>query len=169
MLFYEEIKSDFFHDYDELYIYGAGNWGSICKKILERKGVKINSFIDRDKNKIGNNLDGIIILPLEKLLERDQNAKINVIVAMQQHRDVYLWLADLIKGATYVYSKSRFYKCEERAVLGESEVEDLHVKIKKRRIYIQGSGKYKEDFLYIFQDLDIGDNYEEGIPSELSD
>lgn len=44
-----------------VYIWGASNYGIGLKNVMQKNGFKINGFIDNDKNKIGNNLDGLTI------------------------------------------------------------------------------------------------------------
>ncbi len=168
MLFYEEIGLDILKSKD-VYVYGAGMWGRTCKRHLEKNGVKINAFIDRDDKKIGTVWDKVGIISLEDYILRDCNPDTIVIIAMEKFMDVYFWLAEQMEGITCFYMMKKCYYIKNRTVLGTNESDELARTLRKKRIYLVGGGKYKADFLYIYKDIEIGEIFAEEMPKELSD
>ncbi|MCX7697201.1 MAG: polysaccharide biosynthesis protein [Bacteroidales bacterium] len=68
-------------------IFGAGESGVIAKRAIERDAgtkFKIFGFLDEDKKKIGNKIEGILVYPLEKLSEILSHNEIKfIIIAIQ--------------------------------------------------------------------------------------
>ena len=83
-LYEENIKK--FEEIDKIIneegvsLFGAGIYGKFCLEYMEKNNIKVNYFIDNDITKIGRYINGIEILPKEKI--RTLGIKVILISAM---------------------------------------------------------------------------------------
>lgn len=117
-------------------IYGAGKSGRNVKKKLNHMGIDVHAFIDSDELKMGTICDGIMIHEINWLKE---NNAICIIPGGFQEEIYMVCHKNSIKNL-FLDFKEGF-----EVILAETTTQSLYAltdEIRKKKIYILGTGKY---------------------------
>lgn len=139
-------------DYNEIkqtgcYIWGAGDWGRRCLNLLNEKDIPCYGFIDGNCDKIGKPYLNKMVYSsdvLSEIVEQD----IDVIVAMEHFAEVLSHLGSLQRKKVYI--DNCIYCTKEVEIFGTSEISHLKKLLENKDVYVVGSGKYLDDFMYVF-------------------
>lgn len=61
------------NEYENIVIFGCGEWGGLCLNILEKNNIKPVAFCDNDKNKQGTKLKDLMIYSLDEINRKFEN------------------------------------------------------------------------------------------------
>lgn len=79
--------------YKYICVFGAGNLGQECVRVLKSKGISVNFFCDNDISKIGNKYMGLQCISLNDLIHIKDDTI--VIIATRYYKEIYHQLNNL--------------------------------------------------------------------------
>lgn len=83
----------------KIYIYGAGNMGEAVAELLQKKGLRITAFIDRNNTLYGKYINDIPILLPDKIDREDMKYSDFVVsMAARPYREIEIYLRELGGG-----------------------------------------------------------------------
>lgn len=140
-----------------LVLYGYGKWGKKCLKYLEERQIAIDAICDRRyQDYINQDIQKkhMFISPEQLQDKRD----VMVLIAVERFEDILLWVGGFTKNIFVFWNDNNIiYKIESDCeILGcktNNELEDLLREQKK--IALIGNIKHREDFKYIFDNIEI--------------
>lgn len=143
-------------------IYGYGNWGKRCIRYLSQKGVEVSSVCDQKWSEYSSTENKFIFISPEELKEKSNST---VIIAVEKFESILLFVSEYT-NKIYLYWKesNSIYKIDKNhKVLGcETALKLRRLLESKERIALYGSKKHREDFKYIFENLKVCDEIEQG-------
>lgn len=150
-----------------LILYGYGKWGKNCWRYLEKRGIEVDAICDQKHQDYTKVYENMTFISPEQL----QNKKDAVIlIALEKFNDILSWLSGFAKHIFIFQNDSNaIYKLESDCeILGCRTNKELEALLReKKKIALVGTLKHREDFKYIFTDIKIDLEYEEG--NDISD
>lgn len=151
-----------------VYIFGCGMWGKRCFYYMQKNHIDVAGFLDNDKNKQGSDFCGKKVLNPDDVLQAAE--KVEVIVAINQREEVINQLRNYHIYDPKIYSLGQILESIHKNLLGVQNNMEFKAKILEKNISVVGGGKYKEDFLYLFDTLAIENEYaENAIPKYIDE
>ena len=82
---YIDMENDFisFLREKEVIVFGAAQVGRSVRELLEKSMIRVSAFCDNDKGKLGNMMEGLPVISIEEMQEKNQ-ADYFVVVALQR-------------------------------------------------------------------------------------
>ncbi len=120
----------------EIVVWGAGHHGSVIAEYFKDRNISISCFIDKDKNKIGKNINGAVICGLEKV--EKLSAETSLIEATERHHEIDdIMVRKAPNIDCFVYDHTKEYKSiAPRKLMYLKEI------VGNRKIYIYGNNEY---------------------------
>lgn len=78
------------NEYENIVIFGCGEWGGLCLNILEKNNIKPVAFCDNDKNKQGTKFKDLTIYSLDEINQKFEN--LLIVVAVGDAGDIIIQL-----------------------------------------------------------------------------
>lgn len=136
-----------------LYVMGCGKIGSECTNRLVTAGVEITGYMDNAPSKWGDLYRDKIIFSPQAIAEKCKEAV--VIVAIEKYHEPLKQMQMLGFEKIMLYSCREFYEISERAVMGMTDIKQLKDTVINKQIVVCGNEKNREDFIYVFDWLNI--------------
>ncbi len=143
----------------EIIVFGCGRWGRRCIRDLLKKGCAVAGCCDNDRNKWGKEFMGYPVYSVEELAGMKE--RVTVVIATQYFAQIKRQLQESDIDALIYYSHNVYRQVCGHTILGYDNREELYGFLKSRHVILTGTGKHREDFKYMFDDIRIDEEYGE--------
>lgn len=137
----------------KIYIFGSGNWGKRCFSYLKKNNIHIEGFFDNNNELWGQLVANEVEILSPQIITESFFTENIIIVAMQNRGNVLKQLEKLGVKNFYIFVWNKIFYSKDKEVFGYKENSSLLSYLNQHKLYIYGTGKYLDDFKYVFDNL----------------